>query len=348
MNQMNLMNQMNQMNQNMTNNFNNCIINPGDIKINFIKCNSNPITIYISKDDKVSSLIDKYVNQSYSDNKHYYYLFNGAPLKLDYSILASNLYNNANIVVVELPGKKEERENRSRSTYTYDEIISDIYATYSKMIDIDCSSLNLSGSNFSEIHLTKLFSIEFSFLLDLNLSENKLINCNFFKNSIINTLSELNLSKNKIKEINNLKNVTFPNLTTLYLGNNEIEDISVFKDVNFNNLALLGLSNNKIKDISVLENAKFPILASLYLSSNQIEDISVLSETNFPSLFSLYLDENKISNISVFNELNFVSLSFLDIHNNLIQNTEENKNIIEKFKNTLIGVKHLFITYKKK
>lgn len=85
-------------------------------------------------------------------------------------------------------------------------------------------------------------------LKKLNLTSQRLSNCNFLEN--IKSLQEINLTRNIIDDYSFLEKL--PNLKALHLNSNKINDISFLE--NLGKLQELHINNNKIRDLKSLSN----------------------------------------------------------------------------------------------
>lgn len=104
----------------------------------------------------------------------------------------------------------------------------------------------------------------------LNDEDVKVFSMIYFKN-----LKDLDLSENKIKDINFFKDMNTSNLEYLNLGHNQIEVIQILENLNLQNLKELGLQNNKIKNVSSLLKANLSSLELLRLEGNDGIDRSM-------------------------------------------------------------------------
>lgn len=191
-------------------------------------------------------------------------------------------------------------------------------------------ALQIQGTEIEDISFFNLHSKHFQDLNILNLSFNKIKNCNHL--SKLKSITALNISNNQIKDIDFVSN--FKILRWLNIDNNNeitknkplpfLKDISkislqfcnltnLFIVSKLENLKELNLSNNKLKNITGIE--KFKKLKILKLSYNNLTDIEQIKQLN--ELEIIELNNNKLNTFP--NILDLKYLSVLNIKNNQIK-----------------------------
>ena len=110
--------------------------------------------------------------------------------------------------------------------------------------------------------------IRFKNLIELNLSNNNIINISNLKNMLLPHLEALNLSKNQIADIEPVANLLSKNLHEIYLQHNQIEDITPLLNVKFpiQSLEILRIDNNKFDNnkFETIKNPNFQKLIEKY------------------------------------------------------------------------------------
>ena len=190
-------------------------------------------------------------------------------------------------------------------------------------------------SNNKIVDISYLKNTDFPHLKKLGLYNNEISDIKSLKDTNFNNLEVLSLSYNKIEDITILDKLNFIKLKVLNLGNNYINDVSPLKKVKFENLEKLGLNNNKIKTIDFLENEHFTKLKEIYLENNLIEDVNIFGKVNsnkFNNLEKLSLSENRIKDISCLNKPDFINLKELYLNNNIELKNVLNENKFAKVK----------------
>ena len=176
--------------------------------------------------------------------------------------------------------------------------------------------LNLSKNQLTESQLS--FIQELSYLIFLNLSENKLTQLQFSRN--LANLQFLNLSENK-----DLSEITFetglPNLEELNISECSFHQLKL--PAGFIALRILYVQQNKLKNLEIEGNC--PNLEFLDASSNQLTSIHFSND--LPKLERLYLHEgNKLENIDSLK--NAINLKTLNLASNLVRDITALKTLL--------------------
>ena len=218
----------------------------------------------------------------------------------------------------------------------------------------------------------KLISkIRFQDLIEINLSNNAIIDITPLNNMFLPHLEIINFSNNKIEDISPISNLFSKKLSIILLQNNSIKDLKPFLNSNFPSLKILKVINNneafnqnsfkdvvkKFEDI-IIYKPKWNDFAKEYkcdmndfneenfkldLSSRRcgdiiIKDLNALIVSYPNKIKSLFLDNNKLVDVSLLNKMPLYYLTYLDLSLNFIRNI--------KFVRPLFGVsKNLEILY---
>jgi hypothetical protein len=106
----------------------------------------------------------------------------------------------------------------------------------------------------------------------INLSK-KGLKCDDFKNIshiIFNQLIEMDISENNIINIEPFKTMSLPFLEFLNLGHNQIKNIEPITQLKSKNLQYIFLQNNKIEDLNSILNSEFSSLKILRMENNNL------------------------------------------------------------------------------
>jgi len=155
-------------------------------------------------------------------------------------------------------------------------------------IEREEKSLYLIDKKLNNENIKCLSQIKFNQLIEIDLSENGIIDIEPLCNMNLPFLEFLNLSSNKIKNINPLGRINSKKLKYLLIHNNEIEDINILKSPEFMTFDILALENNK----GLVEDSKpFKELISLYENSSKLLVTSKKFE-EIKNKYNLGYDEN--------------------------------------------------------
>ena len=155
-------------------------------------------------------------------------------------------------------------------------------------IEREEKSLYLIDKKLNNENIKCLSQIKFNQLIEIDLSENGIIDIEPLCNMNLPFLEFLNLSSNKIKNINPLGRINSKKLKYLLIHNNEIEDINILKSPEFMTFDILALENNK----GLVEDSKpFKELISLYENSSKLLVTSKKFE-EIKNQYNLGYDEN--------------------------------------------------------
>lgn len=170
---------------------------------------------------------------------------------------------------------------------------------HSTLIDIDLSINYLSFLPF------KILDVQYSDLVNLNVSQNRLREIRNYEFSTISSLKRLDLSHNLISNLFNKSLSGLKSLDYLDLSDNLVQHLPVnmFYEQK-DSMQILNLNRNKLDEIPI-ESFKFlGHLKYLYLGRNQIKVLRNYSFGFMFNLIELYLSENRIESI----ELNAFSI----------------------------------------
>jgi len=110
---------------------------------------------------------------------------------------------------------------------------------------------------------------------------NKELNCEDFKNIshiTFTQLIELDISENKIINIEPFKTMSLPFLEFLNLGHNQISIIEPITELKSKNLQYIFLQNNQIEDLDSLLNSEFPSLKILRMENNVFKEEKIATK----------------------------------------------------------------------
>ena len=224
----------------------------------------------------------------------------------------------------------------------------------------------------------KLISkIRFQDLIDINLSNNAIIDITPLKIMFLPHLEIINFSNNKIEDISPISNLFSKKLSVILLQNNSIKDLKPFLNSNFPSLKILKVINNneafnqnsfkdvlkKFEDIIIyrpkwndfakeykcdmndFNEENFKNLNNLDLSCRRcgdiiIKDLNALIASYPNKIKSLILDNNKLVDVSLLNIMPLYHLKNLDLSLNFICNIKFMKQLFDTCKNLEILYLH--------
>ena len=224
----------------------------------------------------------------------------------------------------------------------------------------------------------KLISkIRFQDLIEINLSNNAIIDITPLNNMLLPHLEIINFSNNKIEDISPISNLFSKKLSIILLQNNSIKDLKPFLNSNFPSLKILKVINNnealnqnsfkdvvkKFEDIIIYKpkwndfakeykcdmndfnEENFKNLNKLDLSGRRcgdiiIKDLNALIASYPNKIKSLILDNNKLVDVSLLNIMPLYHLKNLDLSLNFICNIKFMKQLFDTCKNLEILYLH--------
>lgn len=138
--------------------------------------------------------------------------------------------------------------------------------------------------NLSENRITTLAPIPQPKLLNVDLSANRINNCEDFGGH--NNLVSLNLSKNHLESASGLK--ACPKLQDLNLAKNKLTSVKELEDMP--NLRKLDLSQNKFEELKDMPH--LPALEQLNMSNNKLKDKAcIMALAKYSTLHTLTMME---------------------------------------------------------
>ena len=224
----------------------------------------------------------------------------------------------------------------------------------------------------------KLISkIRFQDLIEINLSNNAIIDITPLKNMFLPHLEIINFSNNKIEDISPISKLFSKKLSIILLQNNSIKDLKPFLNSNFPSLKILKVINNneainqnsfkdvvkKFEDIIIYKpkwndfakeykcdmndfnEENFKNLNKLDLSGRRcgdiiIKDLNALIASYPNKIKYLILDNNKLVDVSLLNKIPLYHLKNLDLSLNFICNIKFMKQLFDTCKNLEILYLH--------
>ena len=272
-------------------------------------------------------------------------------------------YNIDNIIQEEIKGKEDEGRKAMKDlakdfkVYLYEE--EDDKNNINKELNLilkgkkveteDCPWLRDKGFEL-------LSKIRFKNLIELNLSNNGIINVTPLDNMLLPHLEMINLSNNLIIKIKSVADLQSTYLSEIYLQNNQIDDLGPFLNSQFDYLKMFRVNNND----DAIKNNSFPAVKKKYehcilyktakwedfiknynldlnikdaeegnqekydLSSRRSGDIIIMDLfplVNYPNKMKyLILDDNKLQDVSILNRFPLSNLELLDLSLNMITN----------------------------
>ena len=224
----------------------------------------------------------------------------------------------------------------------------------------------------------KLISkIRFQDLIEINLSNNAIIDITPLNNMFLPHLEIINFSNNKIEDISPISNLFSKKLSIILLQNNSIKDLKPFLNSNFPSLKILKVINNneafnqnsfkdvvkKFEDIIIYKTKwndfakeykcdmndfneeNFKNLNKLDLSGRRCGDIIIKNLyaliASYPNKLKwLILDNNKLVDVSLLNKMPLYHLKNLDLSLNFICNIKFMKQLFDTCKNLEILYLH--------
>jgi Leucine-rich repeat (LRR) protein len=100
-------------------------------------------------------------------------------------------------------------------------------------LDIKAESISIINKKLNDNDFKNLSHITFKQLIEIDISENNIINIAPFKTMSLPFLEFLNLGHNLIKNIEPIMELKSKNLQYIFLQNNKIEDIKPILDSDF-------------------------------------------------------------------------------------------------------------------
>ena len=219
--------------------------------------------------------------------------------------------------------------------------------------------------------------IRFQDLIEINLSNNAIIDITSLKNMFLPHLEIINFSNNKIEDISPISNLFSKKLSIILLQNNSIKDLEPFLNSNFPSLKILKVINNneafnqnsfkdvvkKFEDIIIYKpkwndfakeykcdmndfnEENFKNLNKLDLSGRRcgdiiIKDLNALIASYPNKIKYLILDNNKLVDVSLLNKIPLYHLKNLDLSLNFICNIKFMKQLFDTCKNLEILYLH--------
>ena len=237
-----------------------------------------------------------------------------APLKLD--VLRKSVkrlqrtYDGLSYAYTEIDLKEKEIDDIGTDIDNFTQIL-DFNVSTNKITHINCVKnmpyIIRIDASVNEIKDIEVFNNpdRFQYLQILNLKTNKI---RVLPEMQATNLLQIDLSENKVKDCNNFKGL--PNLKKLNLNNNSMANCIGL--ANCPKLEVLYLNNNKLTSIKGLDN--LPTLRKLRLRTNKIETFDVVP--NLPNLEKLAISENLIKKNTEFAKLKFPSLKRINIDGN--------------------------------
>lgn len=131
------------------------------------------------------------------------------------------------------------------------------------------------------------------FVMDVDLSNNRIKKVNARTFSGIKKIESINLRNNSLESLLNEGFGELTNLVTLTLSENKISEMEHYAFQGLKSLKVLKLNNNLIRNITYVFN-NLTTLEHLDLSNNRISAITKIEFSNLTSLLELKLDKNKI------------------------------------------------------
>ena len=142
-------------------------------------------------------------------------------------------------------------------------------------LDIKAENISIINKKLNDNDFKNLSHITFKQLIEIDISENQIINIAPFKTMSLPFLEFLNLGHNLIKNIEPIMELKSKNLQYIFLQNNKIEDIKPILDSDFKSLKILRVEDNIFNKKNNLEE------------ENNIEKQNLLKNTikKLPGIF---------------------------------------------------------------
>ena len=267
---------------------------------------------------------------------------------------------------------KEKNEFIYIKDYKYHEKIKSIEIIKNNFYDIsifnntnfiNLETLSLSDNNITDI--SPLKNMKAPYLKNLNLSTNKIDDENTYviNNMDFPNLTFINLARNYFHNYNIFKCFKkFKNLETLYIGTNKFHIFDINDKYDMQSFKEISLSKGVFSDVSIniISNFNFQNLEELHISGNNLSSLDFVNNLNcsnltifcaysnnfkffwplikFSNLSIIYLQNNPINDISMLNKfvLKLKKLSMFELSETLIDKNDENLEIINNIKKTIL------------
>ena len=285
--------------------------------------------------------------------------------------------SNRFIGLTDIDKKKEEKEALNSLKDKYSIFLEEHYKKKELRLKLKGSKDESEYKWLRDDGFKLISKIRFQDLIEINLSNNAIIDITPLKNMFLPHLEIINFSNNKIEDISPISNLFSKKLSIILLQNNSIKDLKPFLNSNFPSLKILKVINNnealnqnsfkdvvkKFEDIIIYKpkwndfakeykcdmndfnEENFKNLNKLDLSGRRcgdiiIKDLNALIASYPNKIKSLILDNNKLVDVSLLNIMPLYHLKNLDLSLNFICNIKFMKQLFDTCKNLEILYLH--------